>query len=155
MEKNTDDRIVVLDKDMYRRLVSYAECGERDCGPNFFGKTVEEIKTHATKFNVHLQAAAYTEKRQKNLFKEEKRKLRKKARRLSSQRDIVRYMLDHVHQVVFPVMVIGVSAYGEYRLKYRSLSDGWESDCLAELIIETAEELPKHYRVVREGEVIE
>ena len=155
MERNTDENIVVLDKDMYRRLVQYAKCGEADCGEGFFGKTVKEIEKHARRFNSNIQEQHDYKMRQDYRSKEEKRQFIKKARRLLSQRDTVRYMVDHDMHFIFPVQITGASSLGEHRIKYRSLSDGWESEASANHIYETREELPASYYVVKEGEKVE
>ncbi|AWY08336.1 hypothetical protein HOT49_gp056 [Erwinia phage vB_EamM_Alexandra] len=154
MEMNKDTNIVVMDKDMYRTLLQYAHCGERDCGQAFFGKTVNEIEKHVSRFNIvqHDQHLASLEIAR--LGKAERRRLIKAARRMSSQRETVRYMVDHDQQLIFPVLVIGKTT-DQLRLKYRSLCDGWESTVRLPYIFETYEELPQHYRLVQEGERIE
>ncbi|QZE58960.1 hypothetical protein MPK64_gp057 [Erwinia phage pEa_SNUABM_16] len=155
MEKNTDEKIVVLDKDVFGRLLSYAEVGERDCGENFFGQSIKDIKKHVARFNIHQRTAMASDLRDAKLYKAARRRFVKKAARLSSQRDTVRYMVDHQHKVIYPVKIIGKSAIGPHRLKYESLCDGWTSDAVVDYIFETREELPADYRVVEVGERIE
>lgn len=152
MERNTDKKVVVLDKDVYHTLVQYAECGERDCGEGFYGKTMRELEKHARHFNPHLRPPFEQELENERLGKAERRRLVKKARRLSSQRDPVRFLVDHQHRVIYPIVIIGVSSDNQLRLKYRALSDGWESYAMADLIFETPEELPQSYRILKEGE---
>lgn len=155
MEKNTDEKVVVLDKDVFSRLLSYAQVGERDCGENFFGQSIKEIKKHVAHFNIHQRTAMASDLREAKLYKAERRRFVKKAARLSSQRDTVRYMVDHQHKVIFPVKIIGKSSSGQHRLKYESLCDGWQGDAVVDYIFETREELPADYRVVEVGERIE
>ncbi|QZE57937.1 hypothetical protein MPK70_gp061 [Erwinia phage pEa_SNUABM_33] len=155
MERNTDEKVVVLDKDVYRTLVQYAECGERDCGEGFFGKSMNELQKHARHFNPHLRPPFERMLENERLGKAERRRLVKKARRLSSQREPVRFLVDHQHRVIYPIVIIGVSSDNQLRLKYRALSDGWESCAMADLIFEKPEELPQSYRVLKEGEKAE
>lgn len=155
MERNTDKKVVVLDVEVYRTLVQYAECGERDCGEGFYGKTMRELEKHARHFNPHLRPPFEQELENERLGKAERRRLVKKARRLSSQREPVRFLVDHQHRVIYPIVIIGVSSDNQLRLKYRALSDGWESYAMADLIFEKPEELPQSYRVLKEGEKAE
>lgn len=155
MQRNEDEKIVVMDKDVFRNLLAYAEAGSLAAGENYRSMTVAQIKKHVARFNIHQRTAMASDMREAKLFKAERRRLAKKAARLSSQRDVVRYMVDHQHQVIFPVNIIGKSALGQHRLKYRSLCDGWESEAVVDYIFETREELPAAYRVVQEGERIE
>ncbi|QZE59970.1 hypothetical protein pEaSNUABM35_00053 [Erwinia phage pEa_SNUABM_35] len=155
MEKNTDEKIVVLDKDMFGRLLSYAQVGERECGENFFGRSVAQIKKHVARFNIHQRTAMASDLRDAKLYKAERRRFVKKASRLSSQRETVRYMVDHQHRLIFPVKIVGKSSHGAHRLKYVSLCDGWPGDAVVDYIFETREELPADYRVLQEGERIE
>ncbi|QZE59298.1 hypothetical protein MPK66_gp054 [Erwinia phage pEa_SNUABM_2] len=154
MEMNKDTNIVVMDKDMYRTLLQYAHCGERDCGPAFFGKTVEQIQKHVSRFNLAQHDQHLAALKVERLTKVERRRLVKVARRMSSQRETVRYMADHDQRLIFPVMIIGKTS-DQLRLKYRSLCDGWESEVRLPFVYETREELPADYRVVQEGERIE
>lgn len=155
MQRNEDEKIVVMDKDMFRHLLTYAEAGSLDAGEHFCEKTVAQIKKHVSRFNIHQRIAMASDVREAKLFKAQRRKFAKKAARLSSQRDVVRYMVDHQHQVIFPVKIIGKSSLGPHLLKYRSLCDGWEGEAVVDYIFETREELPAAYRVVQEGERIE
>lgn len=155
MERNSDEKIVVLDVDVYRTLVQYAECGERDCGIGFYGKSVKELEKHARHFNPHLRPPFEQELENERLGKAERRRLIKKARRLSSQREPVRFLVDHQHKVIYPIIITGVSPDNQLRLKYHALSDGWDSAAMVDRIFETPEELPQSYRLFKEGEKCE
>ena len=153
--KNDNPNIVVLDIEMYRTLVGYAKCGEADCGEGFFGKTMRDIEKHARHFNVHLRPQFEQQQKNERMAKAERRRLIKKARRLSSQREPVRFLVDHQHRVIYPIVIIGVASDNQLRLKYHALSDGWESYAMVDRIFETPEELPQSYRVMKEGEKCE
>ena len=155
MERNSDEKIVVLDAGMFSTLVQYARCGERDCGEGFYGKSVKELEKHARHFNPHLRPPFEQELENERLGKAERRRLIKKARRLSSQREPVRFLVDHQHKVIYPIIVTGVSPDNQLRLKYHALSDGWDSYAMVDRIFETPEELPQTYRLFKEGEKCE
>ena len=155
MERNSDEKIVVLDADMFSTLVQYARCGERDCGEGFYGKSVKELEKHARHFNPHLRPPFEQELENECMGKAERRRLIKKARRLSSQREPVRFLVDHQHKVIYPIIVTGVSPDNQLRLKYHALSDGWDPYAMVDRIFETPEELPQTYRMMKEGEKCE
>lgn len=155
MERNSDDTVVVLDVEVFNTLVQYAHCGERDCGEGLYGKSVKDIEKHARHFNPHLRAAYAQELTNERLGKAERRRLIKKARRLNSQREPVRFLVDHQHKVIYPIIITGVASDNQLRLKYHALSDGWDSAAMVDRIFETPEELPQSYRLFKEGEKTE
>ncbi len=155
MERNNDDKIVVLDKDMFSALLAYAEIGSREAGEHYLSKSVAQIKKHVAHFNVHQRPVLSQERREARLYHEQRRRNAKKAARLSSQWETVRYMVDHQHQVIFPIKIIGQSKLGHYRFKYESLCDGWKGEAPIDYIFETREELPANYRVIEKGEQVE
>ncbi|AXG67425.1 hypothetical protein JA33_051 [Dickeya phage vB_DsoM_JA33] len=91
MEKNSDKRIVVMDIEMFARLMEYANIGEFEAG-QITGSTLAEIKRHVNKQNTFLGEArtrtALEEGKERKKISEQ---LKRKARYISLRKTVKFY----------------------------------------------------------------
>jgi len=168
MKKNLNDKVVVLDKDIYVRLLNLAGIGAFEISrePEF-----KDLARHARKFNPHLQPAHaefVAEQDQKRWYE---RHQYRRARRIVSNRNgilhgrdvngcvkIVKYQrefyfLTHDKQA-FPIYVTGFAPnYGKTGVKiqfidpeHKELARQFGNEVVAKNIAETVDEIPVNYK---------
>lgn len=88
MQKNFDRRIVVIDVEMFARLLEYANIGEFEAG-QVTGSSLTEIKRHVNKQNTFLgKARTRTSIEEGKERKELSKLLKRKARYISTRKTV-------------------------------------------------------------------
>lgn len=168
MKKNLDTNVVVLDKDIYARLLSLASIGAYEISrePEF-----KDLARHARKFNPDLQPAhaEYVEKQEQDRAFARLQYFR--ARRIVSRRNGIHYGRDENSQVTlekyqrefyylthdnqaYPIHVLGFAPnYGKSGVKiefidpkHKAMANQYSAEVVAKNIAETAEEIPVNFK---------
>lgn len=86
MEKNKDPKVIVLDVEMFARLLKYAREGEMQTGEGYFGSTLKEIKQHVNRKNTFLSEAKANTENEKRIARHKDRIDRKRTYAILSMR---------------------------------------------------------------------
>lgn len=87
MELNKDPKIIVLDIEMFARLLKYAKEGELQTGEGYFGSTLQEIKQHVNRKNTFLRDAKANTEKEKRAARHKDRLDRKRCYAILSMRN--------------------------------------------------------------------
>lgn len=168
MKKNLNDKVVVLDKEIYGRLLSLASIGAYEISRE---PELRELARHARKFNPDLRPAHALVVQDEEQKRSDERRQYFRARRIVSTRNGVHYgqdvngtatlekyqrefyLLTHDRQA-FPVYVTGFAPnYGRTGVKiqfidpkHKELSRQFSCEVVAKNIAETVDEIPVNYK---------
>lgn len=87
MELNKDPKIIVMDIEMFARLLKYAKEGEMQTGEGYFGSTLKEIKQHVNRKNTFLRDAKANTENEKRAARHKDRLDRKRCYAILSMRN--------------------------------------------------------------------
>lgn len=167
MKKNLNDKVVVLDKDVYARLAELAGIGAYEISREVEFK---QLTRHARKFNPDLRPAHALVVQEQEQKRAEERRQNFRARRMVSNRNGVHYgqdvngtatvekykreffLLNHKKEA-FPIYIVGFAPnYGKSGIKIEYLDpkhkemNFYGCETTAKHIVESAEEIPVNYK---------